>query len=196
MKRIGIATEDILSEAVVEKVISELLSDFYITIKLRKEGFGYLKSNIKKFNQIAAQYPMVVVTDLDHIKCPVELISNWITFPKNPKLIFRVAVRETESWLLADTEAICSFLEISPSLCPPSPDDLSDPKQKLLNLVRKSTVKAIKHDILPSPKGTTSPVGLGYNRRMLEFVEEYWDFSRASNKSESLRRMLHEMRTL
>jgi len=190
---IGIATEDILSEAVVTKVINELRRDFTIKIKLRKRGFGYLKSNMKKFNKIAAQYPMIVVTDLDNKTCPVELRSDWITFSRNPKLIFRIAVRETESWLLADTEAICSFLNISPRLCPQSPDDLHDPKQALLKLVRRSKNRDIKHDILPSPKGTTSPVGLGYNERMLSFVRSYWDLNRASSKSESLKRMLDEI---
>ncbi len=196
MSFIGIATEDRLSEAVVAKVICELQRDFTITLKLRKSGFGYLKSNMKKFNKIAAQHPMVVVTDLDNRNCPVRLISDWITFPKNPKLIFRVAVRETESWLLADTEAICSFLDISPSFCPQSPDDLHDPKQELLKLVRRSKNRDIKNDVLPSPRGTTSPVGLGYNERMLNFVGSYWDLNRASSKSESLKRMLNEIEAL
>lgn len=196
MSSIGIATEDILSEAVVEKVISKLRSEFTITLRLRKGGFGYLKSNMKKFNKIAIRYPMVVVTDLDNKTCPVDLISDWITFPMSPKLIFRVAVREIESWLLADTEAISSFLGINSSLCPRSPDELPDPKQKLLELVRRSKNRDIKNDILPSPKGTTSPVGLGYNVRMLDFVENYWDLNRASSKSESLKRMLDKISTL
>ena len=186
MSSIGIATEDILSEAVVEKVICELQHDFTIAFKRRKRGFGYLKSNMQKFNETAAQYPVIVVTDLDSKICPVDLISDWITFPKNPNLIFRVAVRETESWLLADTEGICSFLNISPSLCPQSPDDLHDPKQELLKLVRRSKNRDIKNDILPSPKGTTSPVGLGYNVRMLDFVKNYWDLNKAARSLSGL----------
>jgi len=187
IQSIGIATEDILSEAVVEKILESAPIDFNVVWKQRKQGFGYLKKNIRKFNEIANIYPVMLVTDLDQSSCAFELMTNWLNTPKNPNFLFRVAVREVESWLLADRAAMARFLNISIVNCPDSPDDILDPKQVLLNLVKKSRRREIKQDMLPV-KGALSPVGLGYNVRLSEFVRNYWVVNRAIEKSDSLNR--------
>lgn len=187
VQSIGIATEDALSEAVVEKILNSAPVDFRVVWKQRKRGFGYLKKNIRKFNEIANTYPVILVTDLDQSRCAFELTKNWLNTPRNPNLLFRVAVREVESWLLADREALAHFLNISVAKCPVSPDDILDPKQVLLNLVKKSRRREIKQDMLPV-KGALSPVGLGYNARLSEFVWNYWVVNRAIAKSDSLNR--------
>jgi len=110
-----------------------------------------------------------------------------IILAAQPDFLFRVAVREVESWLLADREAMARFLHISSAQCPDSPDDIIDPKQALLNLVRKSNNRALKQDILPA-KGSMSSVGLGYNARLSDFVWNYWDVNRAVAQSDSLNR--------
>ncbi len=184
---IGIATEDVLSEDVVEKLLNSAPVDFNIVWKQRKQGFGYLKKNIRKFNKIANTYPVLLLTDLDLSACASELTASWLTIPQNPDFLFRVAVREVESWLLADREAMARFLHISSAQCPDSPDDIIDPKQALLNLVRKSNNRALKQDILPA-KGSMSSVGLGYNARLSDFVWNYWDVNRAVAQSDSLNR--------
>ncbi len=76
---IGIATEDELSEAVVEKILNSTLVDFNIVWKRRKRGFGYLKKNIRKFNEVAKSYPVLLLADLDNALCASELTSNWLT---------------------------------------------------------------------------------------------------------------------
>lgn len=187
IQSIGIATEDILSEAVVEKILESAPIDFNVVWKQRKQGFGYLKKNIRKFNEIANIYPVMLVTDLDQSSCAFELMTNWLNTPKNPNFLFRVAVREVESWLLADRAAMARFLNISIVNCPDSPDDILDPKQVLLNLVKKSRRREIKQDMLPV-KGALSSVGLGYNVRLSEFVRNYWVVNRAIEKSDSLNR--------
>lgn len=184
---IGIATEDELSEAVVEKILNSTLVDFNIVWKRRKRGFGYLKKNIRKFNEVAKSYPVLLLTDLDNALCASELTSSWLTIPKSPNFLFRVAVREVEAWLLADREAIAQFLNVSSSICPDSPDNLTDPKQALLNLAKKSKTREIKQDLL-SAKGSLSPVGLGYNARLSDFVWKHWDVNRAVVRSASLDR--------
>jgi len=184
---IGIATEDALSEAVVEKILGSALSDFHFAFKVRKGGYGYLRKNIRKFNKAAQTYPVLLLTDLDNALCASELTSSWLTIPKSPNFLFRVAVREVEAWLLADREAIAQFLNVSSSICPDSPDNLADPKQTLLNLVKKSKNRQIKHDLLPV-KGSLSPVGLGYNTRLSDFVWKHWDVKRAVVRSDSLDR--------
>ncbi|OIP99185.1 MAG: hypothetical protein AUK35_07725 [Zetaproteobacteria bacterium CG2_30_46_52] len=187
---IGIATEDELSEAVVEKVILGVSADFDTSIKLRKGGNGYLRSNIKKFNNWAANCPVVVLTDLDAAPCPVSLLSSWLTTPKNSGLVFRVAVREVESWLLADADGISSYLKINTSIIPKNPESLENPKRELLGVVSKSKDRNLKADILPASKNSTSRVGLGYNFRLVEFVNKSWDYRRAALQSDSLRRFI------
>ena len=132
IKPIGIATEDVLSEAVAIKIINSVTTDFTVVLTLGKKGNGYLKSKLYNFNQISRQHPFLVLTDLDDSPCPLHTISNWITTPLNPQLIFRIAVREVESWLLADRDAIASFLGVSVATCPNNPDTLHDPKQEIL----------------------------------------------------------------
>ncbi|MDQ6982322.1 MAG: DUF4276 family protein [Mariprofundus sp.] len=184
---IGIATEDALSEAVVEKMLNYAPIEFNVVLKQRKRGSGYLKKQVRKFNAIANSYPVLLLTDLDRVVCASELKKSWLTIPQNPKFLFRVAVREVESWLLADREAISQFLNISISICPGSPDDILDPKQALINLAKKSKRREIKQDMLPA-KGSLSPVGLGYNARLSDFVWNYWNVDRAIVRSDSLNR--------
>jgi hypothetical protein len=184
---IGIATEDELSEAVVEKILSSASVDFNVAIKLRKGGYGYLKSNVRSFNQIAHTYPFLLLTDLDNKVCAPELISSWLTIPQNPNFLFRVAVKEIEAWLLADREAMSHFLNISISICPSQPETLTDPKQELLNLVKRSRNREIKQDLLPV-RGSLSTIGIGYNARLSDFVWNYWDINRAVARSDSLNR--------
>jgi len=184
---IGIATEDALSEAVAEKILNHAPVDFNIVWKQRKQGFGYLKKQARNFNTIANTYPVLLLTDLDHTLCASKLTKSWLPIPQNSNFLFRVAVREVESWLLADREAISQFLNISISICPDSPDSILDPKQALLNLAKKSKRREIKQDMLPT-KGSLSPVGLGYNARLADFVWNYWDVDRAVVRSDSLNR--------
>jgi len=187
IQAIGIATEDALSEAVLEKILINAPVDFNIAWKQRKQGFGYLKKNIRKFNKIANIYPVLLLTDLDNSLCAAELTANWLPIPQNPDFLFRVAVREVESWLLADREAIAHFFQISLAQCPDRPDEIIDPKQAILNLARKSKSRELKQDILPA-KGSISSVGLGYNARFSDFVWNYWDVNRAIARSDSLNR--------
>jgi hypothetical protein len=115
------------------------------------------------------------------------LIANWLPGGKDVRLLFRVAVRETESWLLADRYAFAELLGISVANVPDRPDDLNNPKATLLDLVRKSKRRDLKKDILPAP-GVSFPVGLGYNDQLSRFVRERWDSRKAAQSSPSLAR--------
>jgi len=196
MISIGIATEDELSEAVVEKIILGISDNFDTSIKLRKGGNGYLRSNIEKFNNWAATTPVVVLTDLDASPCPVSLLSSWLTVPKNEWLLFRVAVREVESWLLADVDGLSTYLNVSSAIIPRNPESLDDPKQKLLGVVKRSKNKTLRNDILPALKNSTAPVGLGYNFRLVSFVNSNWDFRKAATQAESLSRFIANIELL
>ncbi|MFA6020548.1 MAG: hypothetical protein WC722_09825 [Rhodospirillales bacterium] len=191
---IALATEDTLSEEVGLRLVAELGRAFSVQHKFRKGGNGYLKANLSKFCQVAERQPTLLITDLDNATCPVSLISEWkgrLRIP--PQLFFRVAVREIESWLLADHTAMRKFLGLrSATGIPKQPDFLSDAKQTLLNLARKAPREIRNNLCLES--GSVASQGLGYNTCLSVFIRDNWDPARAERHSDSLRRTRHRLR--
>jgi len=185
---IAIATEDELSETLIETLLHHSGRPVQIAQRFRQHGFGYLKSRMDVFNQMARWRPVLVLTDLDQGACAPQLRKDWLRHQSPaPNLLFRVAVREVEAWLLADGEAFARFLGIDPSRVPALPEALPDPKQALLGLVRKSRQRDLKRDILPTP-GARTVQGLGYNEQLCRFVRDHWRVDRAIPHSPSLNR--------
>lgn len=196
MTEVALATEDELSEVVGFRLVGETGQALRISQRFRKNGQGYLKTNIGKFCEIARFTPVILFTDLDRIKCPPSLIQAWVgnqPFPDH--LVFRVAVRETESWLLADREALADFLGIALNRVSQSPDELADPKEELLTLARRCRNRGLKRDLLPET-GSPSKVGLGYNAVLCNFVRTHWDIDRAAAQSPSLARARYRIKQL
>jgi hypothetical protein len=104
---IALATEDELSQAIALRLISELKRPHHVTHILRRNGFGYLKSKMDSWCRMAEHQIMMVLTDLDQANCLVEFRDQWLAERPLPAgLIFRIAVREVESWVLADHQAL------------------------------------------------------------------------------------------
>lgn len=76
------------------------------------------------WNRAAKGTPFVVLTDLDTAPCPGELIKSWLANDQHPNLLFRVAVREVESWLMADTDNFAHYIATRKTLMPEDPDGL------------------------------------------------------------------------
>jgi hypothetical protein len=138
--------------------------------------------------------PYLVLTDLDQYECPLTIISHWLDTPKHPNLIFRVAVREVEAWLLADREAFAAFLGIAVTLIPQDADAIADPKQTLINLARKSKNKTLREGIVPNSK-TTAKIGRNYNGQLIPFVKQIWKVDSAIPNSSSLERAMKALLT-
>ena len=190
MKKIHLtlAVEDVLSEMVARKLIEQTQRNYRVTQCLRKGGFGYLKSKINAFNKAAKGLPFFVLTDQDSInECPTNKIANWLSQPRNPNLIFRIAVMEVESWVMADRKAFARFLSIPLNRIPQDTDSIPDPKKFLISLARKSKSSRLRADMVPQ-HGATSKQGPDYNGRLTRFVRENWDVHTAKNNSKSLNR--------
>lgn len=193
MISVAVATEDLPSEQVAERLIRYIGGN--VDLRLRREGFGYLKSKFPSFCEIARQMPVLVLTDLDRAPCPHALVQAWIgQIHMPPDLVFRVVVREIEAWLLADREGFSQFLGISPRLLPHDPETLNDPKAEVLRLARRARA-AVRRDLLPSNR-STAPQGLGYSSRLSEFAQSMWDIERACESSDSLRRALTRLQEM
>jgi hypothetical protein len=190
---INLAVEDPPSEAILRKILSQSGCPYPVANCLCRGGFGYLKRNIHAFNKAARSSPFLILTDLDNSPCPPQMIKLWLDTPKHPNLIFRIAVREVESWILADREAVAGFLGISEKKIPYDTDSLPDPKAFLIHLARKSRSRSLREDLVP-PSGATSKQGPNYNNRIIAFIQANWGADTASRHSRSLQRALERLR--
>lgn len=184
---INLAVEDDLSEVVLRTIILRSNRDYHIGTAYGRTGFGYLRKTVSGWNAAARGVPFILLTDLDKYHCPPELISDWLSVPINPNLIFRVAVREVESWLLADPPNLAKYLAVSANLVPSQCDQIPDPKAALIRLARKSRSSDIRARIVPRV-GSTAQQGPDYNGCLADFVQTKWDLQLACASSESLRR--------
>lgn len=186
MMLVALATEDVLSEAIGLRLLAELPIPVMPSPLLRRDGFGYLRSRMDNWRQLAQRQIVLVLTDLDKVACPIALKEDWLGNKPSPeRLMLRIAVREVESWLLADHEAVRKLIGNKGSL-PPEPDDLPDPKQQLLKLAKRAA-RQVRDDLVKET-GTVASQGVGYNTRLTDLVRSEWSPERAAQRSPSLRR--------
>ena len=184
---INLAFEDPLHEAVLRKIFSQL--SFSVGKCFSHGGYGYLKTRIKGFNNAARVTPFLVLTDLDQVECAPLLIKDWLPFPRHRNLLFRVAVREVESWVLAHRESFAKYLGINQNKIPLQVDEVIDPKQFLINLARKSKYRQIREAIVPR-SGSSAKQGPDYNGALTTYVNNHWDIKTAALNSPSLQKMI------
>jgi hypothetical protein len=193
MKDVSIilAVEDSLSEAVARKILNQCTTQFIVTNCLGHKGAGYLKQKINDFNKVAKTLPILILTDQDH-GCPPEKIYRWLPQKANHNLIFRIAVMEIESWIMADRKAISSFLSVPLSKFPMNVDSIPNPKEYLISVARKSRLKKLVSDLVPKP-GATAKIGPNYNGCLSDFIRSKWDIRNALPHSESLLRAFRKL---
>jgi hypothetical protein len=187
---VNIAVEDDLSEVVLRKLLFSSEQTYTIGTCYCQGGYGYLKRLVGGINRAVKGTPFIVLTDLDKANCPLALIEEWVHGVRNKNLILRVAVREVESWLLADRYSIAKYLGLNMSLIPLNPENLEDPKATLISLAKKSHYNQIRKDIVPQ-NGSTSKQGRNYNGRLSQFVKAVWSPNDASKSSNSLKKMIN-----
>jgi hypothetical protein len=181
------AVEGDLDEAVVRRSALHLgmeLGNVY-----GRQGKSHLESSINGYNEAAQRWPWTVLVDLDesHV-CPAELRSSWLP-EEAPFMCLRVAVREVEAWVLADTANTSALLGVKRSLLPSNPDAEPDAKRTLVDLARTSTRESIREALVPA-EGARRKVGPLYNATLREFVANRWNPDEAAERSDSLRRFL------
>lgn len=192
---IHIAAEDRLGIATLERIIRSEVKNCEVQRVLptaRLAGNQPLRKRVPNFRgaALAGQY-FVVLTDLDNGACPSELLELWNVLPLPANLLFRIAVREIEAWLLSDRHNISKLLGIKPALVDPYPEQLIDPKAELLNLARKGNAK-IRRQLLPE-RGALGKIGPSYNDVLSAFVHTNWDYRSASRNAPSLHRFLYRL---
>jgi hypothetical protein len=190
---IHLAVEDSLSEIALRVILEQSGRDFAVGTCFSRYGFGYLKKRINGFNNAAKGTPFFVLTDLDQTECPPVLMKKWFSSPRHNNLLFRIAVRAVESWLLAHRSTFASFLGVQEKLIPTNPDKLVDPKSFLVRLSAKSGKRRLRDAIIPA-SGSTAKIGPDYNGALTSYVQDNWKATEAMNYSPSLKRTFDAVR--
>jgi hypothetical protein len=161
-----------------------------------KKGCTYIKQKIGQFNQTAKSINYLALVDFmdTGAACPAEVVMEWLPHPE-PLMLFRVVVRELESWLLADRNNIASFLGVSVDIVPKSPESLPDPKQALINLARRSRKAKLREALVPSD-GSTAREGRLYTSEMTRFIRDHWDLQAAREMAPSLNKCIVRVESL
>ena len=183
---LALIVEDRPSEVVARKLLVATGRDFDVCNVLRWSKDS-IRERIHGINRAARGFPWFVLTDQDTAeRCAPAAIAE-LREPKHPNLLYRFAVMEIESWILADRRGAADFLRVQRHRIPEDTDSIAHPKEFLLGLARKSRSKAIREDLVPRP-GSTSRIGPDYNGRLSEFVAGGWEVRTACDHSPSLKR--------
>lgn len=191
---VNLAIEDELSEMALRRLLHNAGRGYEIGAAYGRRGFGYLKKTINNWNRAAQYSPFIVLTDLDEHRCATELLNDWFSEPVHANLLFRIAVREVESWLLADRVNLADHLQISIKHLPVEPDLIGNPKAALIGAARRSRSREIRDRVVPRPDSTAKQ-GREYNACLAEFVMGRWNIAAAAGLSPSLERTVARLQS-
>jgi hypothetical protein len=196
MTDIIVVGEDEVTREIVKRLLHDSAHPFRI---IREEPIrgGEIEKKAPMYN--ALNLPVIMLTDLDTYDCPPSLISDWFAnSPISPRLIFRVAYGEAESWLMADTEGFSGFLSISGGHIPGvrnidrrNPENIEPnfpykPSLYLMReLARHSGDNDLKQKLTPRKLAKKGPE---YNSALRPFIRNDWNIDAAARNSYSLRK--------
>jgi hypothetical protein len=188
MAVINYLVEGEIDEVVAVHIITKLGHE--VGAGFGKKGSSYIKHKIGKFNLTAKNICYLTLIDFmdTGCECPAEVIIKWLP-NRNDLMLFRVVVKEIESWLLADRKNIAKFLNVNIERIPLDPEAELDPKRQLVNIARGSRSSKIRLALVPG-QNSTAQVGKLYTSEIKKFVNEFWDINTARENSPSLDKCL------
>lgn len=189
-KKIVLVVEDDLSHHVCLRILSEAAPAIDIDRVVIAQGNGNIKRRLDVYERASRFITHLILTDLDRMQCVSELMQSW-RVSKQTAMLFRVAVREVEAWLLADRAGFSDHFGIPFGKIPNDIESHADPKSLLLSLVSRSK-SAITRGMNPE-KGSYSLIGPLYNQRLVDFTREKWGLQDAAQASQSLNRMIRRL---
>ncbi len=186
------ACEDAPSRAVAIKLINQEKDNCEIReLGGSGSGCGSIFARLDKYNEISKNVnsPVIVFIDLDNTPCAPRLLADHPIHNMQPpnKFQIRVAVREVESWLLADKQGMETYFGIPQNAITHDPEALPNPKQALLNLIKEKARAEFKREMLPKGK---AKIGSKYNKHLTDFINTAWDSTRACANADSLDRAI------
>ena len=194
-----ISCEDQLAKALCVKLIRSILPDATYNEPIVTGGCGELRKKVEPFLKIAAKngFATLILTDLDQIVDAKALRETWLNNLNVPERFFlHISVREAESWVLADSQGFSNWALIPKNKIPRVPDEERNIKEKLILIFKKYSNSKFVADILPLASSKNAKVGIGYNARLIEFVDNYWSIDNAILNSTSLKKSVDDLKMM
>lgn len=194
MSRILIVGEDALCCALGERLVAVCLPHWTLAQPpIDTKGVTKLQPALPRYLGLAQDlHPVLCIADTDG-QCAVDLLTKWL--PRgHQRFALRLAITEAESWVLADRQGFSEALEVPLNKLPQRPDEESDPKRLILNLVKKSKARLFRNEMVSS--ADPSKPGTGYNLHLVAFVRGKWNARRAAQHSPSLARAVQHLERL
>ena len=195
MTRIRIVGEDALCCALGERLVAEILPHWGAAgAPIDTRGITKLVPALPRYLEQARHVqPVLCIADSDGA-CARSLLARWLPDAVPPSFVFRLAVAEAESWLLADRTGFADGLQVPLSKLPHTADDVSDAKQLLLHLVARSRKRLYRDEIVS--RSDPAKRGVGYNVHLCAFVRTRWSAMRARLHAPSLARAVARLQAL
>ncbi|MBI4706263.1 MAG: hypothetical protein HY744_34635 [Deltaproteobacteria bacterium] len=187
---VSVIVEGDTDDAIVRRVLRD--DGFLVAAVYGRRGKGWIDANVRRYNHAARFAPWLVVRDLNHdADCAPELVRQKLPDPA-PLMLYRVAVREVEAWLLGDVGGVCRFFAVRPEHVPADPEALADPKAALVTLARRSARRVVRSGMAAGP-GSTAAVGPEYVALLGEFAGRHWSWRSAARRCPSLRGLVRAL---
>ena len=190
MRVVCVATEGPIDTSVARRICDEV--DLEIAAVHGERGKGRLDRSLGGYNAAARHGLWLVLRDLNtDAGCAPYLRERLLATP-SPGMVFRIAVHEVESWLMADQVSFARYFSVSEGLLTRDPESVRHPKEHLVNVVRRSRSRRMREDVVPRDR-SKARIGPGYTSRLIEYVRSAWSPALASTRSDSLRRCLDRL---
>ena len=192
MKEVRAAVEGSLDEAVVRRLVGHCGGQLG-TVR-GKRGRDYIIQRLGGYNSGARfGWLWFVLVDLDQEPdCAPTLVAEALPDPADG-MCFRVAVYEVEAWILADGAGFARWAGVGKRLVPSDVEAVLHPKEKLVDVVRRSPRHRLREAIVPTADSGRSE-GPAYTSTLSEFVSEQWDIEAAAAAAPSLDRAIRCLR--
>lgn len=189
--RLTLVGEDALCCAVGTALVTRCLPAWSVAPPIEAGGITRLAPQLPRYARAARHGgPVLCIADTDQ-GCAMALAGGWLTpEDRHPRVMLRLAVREAESWLLADHEGMYEYFGTPTSKLPDQADDLTDPKRDLMQMMQRYAPARIKREVVVKTKQGELKRGSGYNEHLCDFARRCWRPDRAMARSESLSRAL------
>lgn len=183
-----VASEDALIDKIIKRILLDQGGSAESLVSLCAGGKQKLQSRLPSLiRSCSGGLKVVLCVDLDMEPCVVRLRNAWFPHGVPTSMVFAVAIREADAWLLADP-GIVDYLQ-SRAAAPGSPGSIQDPKSALINIAKRSRSRAIREEMVVQ-EGALARVGPGYNRILGDFVSGAWNYALAAEVCPDLGRLV------
>jgi hypothetical protein len=189
-KFVSLIVEDEIHHQALIRILKNALPNYEIDAVYGKGGNQDIRNKLFKFNKAAEFEFYIALTDLDLEECPPKMLGKYFSFKMHPNLIFQIAVREAEAWLIADKINFARFLGVSASKISNDPETIIDPKKYIISLAKSSGKRTIREGLIPFGKAS---VGKEYHSILTAFIANSWDIEAAKSRSPSLKRLVNRL---